>query len=159
MVNHNGNLTINEAVKVTGKSISSLYRLIKSGKLQSKKVIINGKELLTIKNEELVRVFNIPDNHSFSPDNHTVKSDNHSFSQVEITEKLEAVMERFFERKQAELVKPMEQQLLYQAGVMAKENQFLKEKVETLLLENRELQDQLKALPDLQADLQQEKEK
>jgi hypothetical protein len=148
-------LTINEAVKSTGKSISSIYRLIKSGKLKSKKVIINGKEMIGVKKDDIIKLFPSGDNQNFlhdnqnlSPDNHTVKSDNQNLSQVEISEKLLKVMEEFFEKKQAELVKPMEQQSLYLAGSLSKENQFLKDRLETLLQENREMQDRLKTLPE-----------
>ncbi len=158
-------LTINEAVKSTGKSISSIYRLIKSGKLKSKKVIINGKEMIAVKKDDIIKLFPscdnqnfLHDNQKFSSDNHTVKSDNQNLSQVEISEKLLQVMEEFFEKKQAALTKPMEEAALFKAGSLTKENQFLKDRLETVLQENRELQDQIKALP-APADLEKEKEK
>ena len=151
---NNNYITIGEAVKISGKSISSLYRLIKSGKLTSSKVEINGKQVITIKREELARILPNSSNQSVISDNqsdiHAVISDNQSSNHMEISEKVLQVMEEFFDRKQAEILKPMEQQALYLAGSLSKENQFLKERLETVLNEYKELQDKIKALPDLQ---------
>ncbi len=151
---NNNYITIGEAVKISGKSISSLYRLIKSGKLTSSKVEINGKQVITIKREDLARILPNSSNQSVISDNqsdiHAVISDNQSSNHMEISEKVLQVMEEFFDRKQAEILKPMEQQALYLAGSLSKENQFLKERLETVLNEYKELQDKMKALPDLQ---------
>jgi len=63
-------------------------------------------------------------------------------------EELKEVIQEFFTTKQAELMRPIEEMALYKLGAVDKENTFLKARLETVLQENQELQEKVKALPD-----------
>ena len=80
------------------------------------------------------------------------------FTDEKLRESIRDVIEDYFETKQTQLMKPLEKQSLFIAGKLTQENQFLKEKVETLL---REI-DLYKALPnpseELSKDLQEKEE-
>lgn len=82
-----------------------------------------------------------------------VKQDQESLT----AERVREVIEDFFSTKQAELVKPMEQQALYKLGRIEEQNISLQHRLETILEENRilqeekkDLQNKFKAIPDLQ---------
>ena len=159
IMNNSSNITILEASILTGKSQSTIYKYIERGAISGKKKVINGKEYLTVKKTDIERIFNIICTDKVSKDNE-IREDNTDRVNVvkdeeQLTaEKIREVMEEFFSTKQAELVKPVEQQSLYRLGRVEHENQFLKEKLETLLEENRKLQEEnqifqkeLKSLP------------
>jgi len=159
-MNKSSNITILEASLLTGKSQSTVYKYIERGTLPCEKNIINGKEYLTLKKKDIERVFNITcpeseENKVMEASTHTNKAEHVVRDEEHLTaEKVREVMEEFFSTKQAELVKPVEQQSLYRLGRVEQENQFLKEKLETLLEENRKLQEEnqifqkeLKSLP------------
>ncbi|MEQ8186897.1 MAG: hypothetical protein ABRQ39_02905 [Candidatus Eremiobacterota bacterium] len=159
-MNKSSNITILEASLLTGKSQSTVYKYIERGTIPCEKNIINGKEYLTLKKKDIERVFNIicPESEEdkvMESSTHTDKAEHVVRDEEHLTaEKVREVMEEFFSTKQAELVKPVEQQSLYRLGRVEQENQFLKEKLETLLEENRKLQEEnqifqkeLKSLP------------
>jgi len=161
MIN-SSNITILEASLLTGKSQNTIYKYIERGTLSCEKKMSNGKEYLTVKKADIERIFNIICTDKDGRDN-KIKEDSKNADMAEdivkheehvTAEKLREVMEDFFSTKQAELVKPLEQQSLYRLGRVEQENQFLKEKLETLLEENRKLQEEnqifqkeLKSLP------------
>ncbi|MEQ8192574.1 MAG: helix-turn-helix domain-containing protein [Candidatus Eremiobacterota bacterium] len=151
---NNSNLTIQEAVNYSGKSISTLYRYIRSGKLPHKKAIIDDKEMIIIEKDQLIRVFKISNNqviiNSMSNDNHDNQVTINSMSndnQMIINDNMRKVLEEFFESKQSQLMKPLEEQSIFVAGKLTQENQFLKQRLETVLQENDLLREQIKALP------------
>lgn len=164
-MNSSSNITILEASLLTGKSQNTIYKYIERGTLSCEKNMLHGKECLTVKKTDIERIFNIicPDKESEDNENreylthadtaeHIVKDEEHLTA-----EKVREVMEDFFSTKQAELVKPVEQQSLYRLGRVEQENLFLKEKLETLIEENRKLQEEnqifqkeLKSLPVLE---------
>ncbi len=158
-MSNSSNITILEASLLTGKSQNTIYKYIERGTLSSDKKVINGKEYMTVKKADIERIFNIictdkdskikEDLKNIDKGEDVVKGKEHLTA-----EKVREVMEEFFSTKQAELVKPVEQQSLYRLGRVEQENQFLKEKLETLLEENRKLQEEsqifqkeLKSLP------------
>lgn len=144
--------TIEEIVALTGRSSTSIYRYIKSGKLKANKVKGDGKPSYIIPINEVEDFFGIDwkkhEKNMFNTENTMKKTwKNHENEKPLTQETLMETMEKFFSSKQSELVKPMEQQALYKLGKVEQENLFLKQKLETILEENRQLQEQIKALP------------
>ena len=154
-MNNRSNITILEASLLTGKSQSTIYKYIERGSLSCEKNLINGKECLTVKKTDIERIFNIicPDKKTEDNESREYLTDTEKVKDIVkdeehlTAEKVREVMEEFFSTKQAELVKPVEQQSLYRLGRVEQENQFLKEKLETLLEENHIFQKELKSLP------------
>jgi excisionase family DNA binding protein len=155
----NGLLTLQEAAAFTGKSERTLYRYIKQGKINCQTVSDGDRHSVRLKKEELSKLFNIyvrqcQTRSDRLSDNCQTMSDTLSDNvrQEVITEdrlenKMFEVMEKFFTRKQSELLKPLEDQAMFIAGKLTKENVFLKQRLDTVLEENRQLNDQIKALP------------
>jgi len=147
-------ITIHEASQITGKCQNTIHRYIKKGKLHVKTCQYNGKQVMTVEKAELERVFNIPVNtcqDMSKPMASHVNTGNDMASHVNPSvtkEELKEVIQEFFTTKQAELMKPMEEMALYKLGAIEKENFFLKARLETILEENKELQEKIKALPD-----------
>jgi len=69
---------------------------------------------------------------------------------ISMKETLKEVVRETITEERNQLMKPLEEQALYRLGRIEQENIFLRAKVETLLQENSELQEKIKALPDLQ---------
>jgi len=146
-------ITIKEASLISGKSISTLYRYITKGKLPCKRIRIDDNDVIMVEKADLERLFNGGDNHviinqlshdcrAFSGDNHVRKDDNYLTK-----ENFKELMEEFFETKQTQIMKPLEEQAIYIAGSLNKENLFLKERLEIILEENKVLREAMKALP------------
>lgn len=147
-------ITINEASKLTGKCQNTIHRYIKKGKLHVNTCQYNGKQVMTVKKSEVERVFNIPINtcHDISSHMESHANTGNDMSLHENTgvtkEEIKEVIQEFFTSKQSELIRPIEEISLYQLGAVEKEKFFLKARLETILKENKELQEELKALPD-----------
>jgi hypothetical protein len=153
-MNNRSNITILEASLLTGKSQNTIYKYIERGTLPCEKNLFHGKECLTVKKTDIERIFNLICHDKETEDNESKEYSKPADTVENIVkeehltaEKVREVMEEFFSTKQAELVKPVEQQSLYRLGRVEQENQFLKEKLETLLEENQILQKELKSLP------------
>jgi len=144
--------TIEEIVKLTGRSSTSIYRYIKNGKLKANKVKGDGKPSYVISVDDVEQCFNIDwkkhEKNMVNAEKNMKKTWENNENEKPLTqETLMETMEKFFSSKQSELVKPMEQQALYKLGKVEQENQFLREKMETILEENNQLREQIKALP------------
>ncbi|MEQ8192401.1 MAG: hypothetical protein ABRQ39_30830 [Candidatus Eremiobacterota bacterium] len=144
--------TIEEIVKLTGRSSTSIYRYIKNGKLKANKVKGDGKPSYVISVDDVEQCFNIDwkkhGKNMVNAEKNMKKTWENNENEKPLTqETLMETMEKFFSTKQSELVKPMEQQALYKLGKVEQENQFLREKMETILEENSQLREQIKALP------------
>lgn len=137
-------LTVKEASLFTGKSVTVIYRKIKSGKLSVKTVLNNDKTVLNVRKLDLIKVFSIEDKTGFKQEDKTVLNTDKT---VLTEDKFKSLMEEFFEEKQTSIMKPLEQQALYIAGKLEAENQFLKERLETVLQELDGLKETMKALP------------
>ena len=163
---------IKEIAELIGKSDTSIYRYIKNGKLLSHTVTHNGKEYLQVKKSDLEtflgkKIDNLShtvtqnENHMKNTVTHReTVSDNATHNEFQITaETLQEAISQAISQQQSQLMKPLEQQALYKLGAVEKENTFLKARLETVLHENKELQEKIKALPDFEkekADLLQE---
>lgn len=144
--------TIEEIVKLTGRSSTSIYRYIKNGKLKANKVKGGGKPSYVISVDDFEQCFNIDwkihEKNMVNAEKNMKKTWENNENEKPLTQEiLMETMEKFFSTKQSELVKPMEQQALYKLGKVEQENQFLREKMETILEENSQLREQIKALP------------
>jgi DNA repair exonuclease SbcCD ATPase subunit len=146
--------TIYEASQITGKCQNTIHRYIKKGKLHVKPCQYNGKQVMTVEKAELERVFNITGKtcqDMSKPTASHVNTGNDMSIHVNpsaMKEELKEVIQEFFTTKQAELMRPIEEMALYKLGAVEKENTFLKTRLETVLQENQELQEKIKALPD-----------
>ncbi|HNR65164.1 MAG TPA: hypothetical protein PKJ95_02590 [Atribacterota bacterium] len=156
----NGTLTILEASKVTGKSITTIHRYVKKGLLHVKTCYSSGKQVLTVEKEELKRVFNIHDITCYNMPKHDVKTCYNNELQVETNiitkEALKETFKELFEEQKLQLFKPIEDQSLYRLGRIEQENLFLKQRLETVLCDYKELQEKIKALPDPQIEIEKE---
>jgi excisionase family DNA binding protein len=174
-MNGNGLLTIKEASELVGINQTTIYRKIKKGQLHATAVQLQGIEVKKVKKDDIIRLFgnykNSEQLHATATQVQEATKQLHATatqmpSSEERKSEIREVIEQFFSVKQAELVKPIEQQSLYRLGRVEQENSFLKAKVETLLEEI----EKYKALPwqieerdneikELEARHQQEKEK
>jgi len=174
-MNGNGLLTIKEASELVGINQTTIYRKINKGQLHATAVQLQGIEVKKVKKDDIIRLFgNYKNNEQLHATatqvQEATKQLHATATQMPSSEERKAeireVIEQFFSVKQAELVKPIEQQSLYRLGKVEQENHFLKAKVETLLEEI----EKYKALPwqieerdneikELETQHQQEKEK
>jgi tetratricopeptide (TPR) repeat protein len=151
--------TMAEIVGITGLSERTIRRYIKSGNLQADICRQGKRTFITIKNTELERFFkenNIhilnsggqfqADTPAFKTDIPEVQADSGGQADNDYKNIKEIVKEAIQEQQSA-IIKPIEEQALYIAGILTKENQYLNEKIETLRMENEQLRDQLKILP------------
>ena len=127
-------VTLKEASLLTGKSCSTVYRLGKSKLIPWKRENINGNYEIMFDRFGLIEFFS---NYEKPP------QENKSITKNEIKE----VIEEFFETKQTQLMKPLEQEAIYRVGKLETENRFLKERLETIIEENKDLREQFKSLP------------
>jgi len=151
----NGLLTIKEASIMACVCESTIYRYIRQKKLSCQAVQSNRKKIAKVPKSELISVFSLSSSQCRAVPGNILK-DSKQCQEVpgnarQITkDEIREVMQEFFETKKAELVKPMEDQAIYRLGRIEQENLFLKQKLETILQENLELQAQVKVLPDLE---------
>ncbi len=68
-------------------------------------------------------------------------------SNANLKESMREVIEEFFEVKQSQLMKPIEEQALYRLGILETEVKHLMAEKETLRQENELLKEQVKCLP------------
>ncbi len=123
--------TIPEVASILKKTNNTIYRYIKQGKLKCDNIVISGKKVVRIKELELERFcnkYNISRYISNTSDSITgdISDSNMSLS----------VFQKDFLDK------------IFNAGMITSENKFLKERLETVIEENKELQNAIKALPD-----------
>jgi len=151
----NGTLTVPEASRYTGKCINTIRRYIKKGVLHSSTTESNGIQVITVEKLELDKVFNISWNPEESSGIHNEIQGNPGESTMEsrgiqdiITkDNLRDVIQEFFESKQTQLMRPMEEHAFYIVGELKNEVKHLQAEKETLRQENEILKQQVKALP------------
>lgn len=152
-------LTISEAATLLNKSQRTVYRYINKGKLSSIEVSDNGKTVVKIPLEEIERLLNLGFRYSWEkidgqPDKGlsgaAVKLgqviDRETLQEF-IDKSIEKSVDRIVENTRSQLMKPLQEQATFVAGKLSAENQHLKEKLETVLEENRVMREHLKLLP------------
>ncbi|MEQ8223740.1 MAG: hypothetical protein ABRQ37_15610 [Candidatus Eremiobacterota bacterium] len=146
--------TIEEIIKITGKSKSTIYRDIKRGRLKVKQGEKRGKPVYLITNKEIEaysgklmgnqwETSETPIGNQWEFNEKTVGNQNNVITR----ETLVKAIEEIFSQQETRLIKPLEDQAMFLAGKLTNENQFLKQRLETVLEENRQLREQIKALP------------
>lgn len=140
-------LTIPEVARQLQKTINTVYRYIKSGKLKSEAIVISGKKVTRIKEQDLVKfcnAFNISRyNNNISGDMFNDISEYNTDKHSDISEEIKQAVNNSLSLYHKDFLEKV-----FNAGVLTKENQFLKDRLETVLQENTELQNTIKALPD-----------
>ena len=126
---------------ITGKSKTTIFRYIKKGKLKSETQVTQGNTTYFVEKEELEQFLN----REVTPGN------THHVTQGITPDNIQAIVKDTIDKTITQMARPMEEQALFIAGKLSSENQFLKERLETLRQENELLREQVKALPDLQA--------
>ncbi len=167
-------LTIKEAALFTGKSEGLLYRYIREGRLtvQSCSVKVQGKfkEIKKLKKTELIEFFGFNSeqlqNNGRTPTEQVQNNYSKNAEQLQsefrtgdalTRDTIKEVISEYFQDRDTQLMKPLEELATYRVGKLEAENKFLQEKLETVLQENKLLQDNIKALPDRQEVESQEK--
>ncbi|MEQ8191402.1 MAG: hypothetical protein ABRQ39_25785 [Candidatus Eremiobacterota bacterium] len=146
--------TIEEIIKITGKSKSTIYRDIKKGRLKVKQGEKRGKPVYLITNKELEsyngkpignkwEASETPIGNKWEANEKPVGDQNNVITH----ETLVKAIEEIFSQQETRLIKPLEDQAMFLAGKLTNENQFLKQRLETVLEENNQLREQIKALP------------
>lgn len=150
-------LTIPEVARQLQKTINTVYRYIKSGKLKSESIVISGKKVIRIKEQDLVKfcnAFNISRyNNDISDDMFNDISEYNTDKHSDISEEIKQAVNNSLSLYHKDFLEKV-----FNAGVLTKENQFLKERLETVLQENELLREQVKALPDLKTIQEKEKD-
>ncbi|MEQ8192568.1 MAG: helix-turn-helix domain-containing protein [Candidatus Eremiobacterota bacterium] len=139
---------IKEISSITGKSHTTIYRLIKSGKLPSFVVKEDGiHHAFHVKKEDLEAFLGKKIEDMKSNEIHDeihMKS-----SEFHLTEEtLQEAIVKSFSYLSTSLMKPIEEQAIYRLGILENEVKHLQAEKETLRQENELLREQVKALPD-----------
>jgi len=157
-------ISISEASRISGKHIATIYKGIRKGRIQAKPVEAHANTgearantFKQVLKQDIIRLYGLVIEAPAKPVEYQVEArantgeamgeTSRSLLKADIRAEMKEVIEDFFSTKQAELMKPIEQQALYKLGSVEKENTFLRAKVETLLQENTELQEKIKLLP------------
>lgn len=140
--------SIKEISSITGKSNTTIYRLIKSGKLPSFVVKEDGIHYaFHVKREDLEGFLGYKLKDMKSNEIHDeihMKS-----SEFHLTEEtLQEAIVKSFSHLSTSLMKPIEEQALYRLGILENEVKHLQSEKETLRQENEVLREQVKSLPD-----------
>jgi len=142
---NNGLLTLNEICVMTGKSYTSVLRYVKSGKLKSITMTIQGKPSYKVKRADLERFI---EKQGISMNIHG-ESDRISMNNqgISMKETFKEVVRETIAEERNQLMKPIEEQALYRLGILENEVQHLQAEKATLRQENELLREQVKALP------------
>ncbi|MEW6041324.1 MAG: helix-turn-helix domain-containing protein [Elusimicrobiota bacterium] len=150
-MNGNGKLlTINEASKLLGVNKSTIYKYIEEDRISIESRRIRGKQIKHVKEAEITEVFNSMEFHRI-PTKETERKQKNSIEFHEnpqnLKESIKEVIENYFQDKETQLMRPLEEIATYKLGKVEAENQFLKDRLKTVLQENEELRGSIKALP------------
>lgn len=145
-------LSLNEICEMTGKSYTSVLRYVKSGKLKSVTMTIQGKPCYKVKKSDLERFLekqgismNIHSNNDrISMNNQGISM--HNQGDI-LKETLKEVVRETISEERNQLMRPLEEQALYLVGELKNEVKHLQAEKETLRHENELLREQVKALP------------
>lgn len=170
-MNENQYVTIFDASNMFNVNHTTIYKRIQRGQLKFKEVHINGKKVKHVLLSDIVKLYGEPvekvyisgsgvdvtDFDEQKPSYEEIKTifsspqeesgNENIISRGDIRQEVKKAVMESLQEQQTQLVKPLEEQAMYVAGTLTKENQFLKERLETVLEENRLLQEQLKMLP------------
>jgi hypothetical protein len=149
-------ISIKEAASISGLTLTTLYRYVNNKKLTCFNMKKHGK---IVKEIDLKQLEELLGKNLLITDNNMEKQVNNSYSHVNTLtiENLNEAIHQAIEQQQKVLTKPLEEQAMYIAGALTKENEFLRQQVETLRIENDQLRENMKALP--MDDLTEENEK
>ncbi|MEQ8192495.1 MAG: helix-turn-helix domain-containing protein [Candidatus Eremiobacterota bacterium] len=173
MSSNNGLVTVKEAAEIYKLHISTIYNAIKANRIDIESTSNGNRIIKKLKKADIERVFRISNKTQFdieSISNNTrfdieselnknnvnlgstpnktqfdieSKSNENRLDIESISNLIQKSIDNYFETKQTQLMKPIEEQALYRLGGLEKENIFLRQKVETLIQEL----EQYKALP------------
>ncbi len=150
-------LTIPQVARQLNKTTNTIYRYIKSNKLKYEYVVISGKKVIRIKESELIRFCNAYDISRYNVDTsedmlNDISEDNKVIT-PDISEQVKEAVNNALSLYHKDFLEQV-----FNAGLLTRDNQFLKERVEVLHNENIVLQDNLRALPDLKTIEEKEKD-
>lgn len=138
-MNGNGKLlTITEASALLGVNKSTIYKYIEEDRISIENRRIRGKQIKHVKEGEITEVFSSMEFHGI-PTKESERSKKNSMEFHEnpqnLKESIKEVIENYFQDKETQLMKPLEEIATYKLGKIEAENQFLKERLDTLLQE------------------------
>ncbi len=173
MNSNNGLLTIKEAAQIYNLHISTIYNAIKAHRIDIESTSNGNRIIKKVKKIDIERVFKLSNTNRLDIDSISNKdridiestsntnrlnidsisnkdridiestSNTNRLDIESISNLIQKSIDNYFETKQTQLMKPIEEQAIYRLGGLEKENLFLRQKVETLIQEI----DQYKALP------------
>ena len=150
--------TLAEIAVIIGRSEKSVSRYFRQGKLKGIKVGDNGRQLIKVTKENFKKFLNDYSEKlglNISPEKtqeenrkeEAPKASPEEKSLYITKENLKEAFKELVTDQQLQLMKPIEEQSIFIAGTLTKENQFLKERLETVVQENTILRESIKALP------------
>lgn len=142
-------LTIKEAAFLVGVNPTTLYKKIKRGQLTAVACQLQGVEIKKIKKADVIKLYNNNSNCRKLPANASQLPavEFQLPSSAERKAEIKEVIEEFFNTKQTQLMKPLEDQTIFIAGELKNEIKHLRSEKEALLEENQILIEKMKALP------------
>lgn len=138
-------LTIKECALLTGKSESLIYRYIRQNKLKVHIIKENTEkgspELKKIYKEDLLKAFNLDPGH--------IVEEADKVMEIQQESEIRDIIEEVLSVHKDKILKPLEEESLYRAGLLSGENRLLKERIKDLEEENSLLKKKFMALPSL----------
>jgi len=166
MSSNNNLMTIKEAAEYAKVNMSTIYKHIQSKRIYCESILIGAKEIKKVRKADIDEVYGltiernriksnqIESNQTNKIDANKIETNRIETNRIEINriemnlnEIITKAVQDVLENQKQQLMKPMEEQAMYVAGSLSKENKFLKERLETLIEENNLLREQMKALP------------
>ena len=148
-------ISIQEVADLYQKHISTIYKAIQRSSLNTIEVLENSKKVIKVLKSDIVRLYGEPvEEVQRSSSNFEERSN--EFFRIQMKQ----VIEEFFQEKQTQLMKPLEEQALYRVGRLEELVKHLEAEKETIRTDYEALKEEIKVLPDLQEveRLKQEKE-
>lgn len=147
----NNLLTIKEISQLLNITANTVYKNIRKKKLKGKKIIKDGKSILYVEKQELEKFLgheinqDKPDNIQDNPKLTGIIQDNIQ-DNPEVKNLIKSTVEEII--LNYPMMKPLEEQAIFIAGKLSSENQFLREKLDTVINDFEQFKDSVKALPD-----------
>ncbi|HNR65797.1 MAG TPA: hypothetical protein PKJ95_05865, partial [Atribacterota bacterium] len=156
-------ISIQEAVSLSKKHITTIYSAIKKGKIHTIESLLRGRKIKKLLKADIETLFLIDSIGHYSDHighySDSIANNSNSIGlNSDTIETLKTAIEEVLEAKQSQLMKPLEDQALYRCGVLENEVKHLQAEKEVLRQENELLREQVKALPDLQTIQEKEKD-
>ena len=156
MSDNNGLLSIPEAAELYNKHSTTIYKAIQKGQLNSVEVLLNSRRIKKVRKSDLVTLYGEqPVEEQLNSIDSQVNSNRiqsnsnriQSNSTESIRIQMKEVIAEYFQDKETQLMKPLEEMATYRVGKLEAEKQFMEDRIITLLEENEGLKMQIKALP------------